>query len=329
MTLQQIHIKKAERPRLGGICLTVLLLFCIVLMLKRADVATMCMKDGLSLCARTVVPSLFPFMVLSEILVTSGVGEWLSAPMERIFGKLLGLSRAGCCAVLLGLLCGFPTGARCAILSYQKKAIDKAECERVLACSSIPSSAFLIGTVGTILWKNAKFGVLLYVAAIFSAILSGIFIYAVQKRKGRTNIQRPSSHPAKVHFEIGMFTTAIKNATLSTLLICAYVVFFSTLAGTVELVVNRFAKSKLTHAIFSATLELSGGVDAAAKLQSRKLGAILTGAAVGWSGLSVHCQMLALCDGNDISTRPYLIAKIVQAAICALAIGLLAVGIRA
>ena len=87
MTLQQIHIKKAERPRLGGICLTVLLLFCIVLMLKRADVATMCMKDGLSLCARTVVPALFPFMVLSEILVTSGVGEWLSAPMERIFAS--------------------------------------------------------------------------------------------------------------------------------------------------------------------------------------------------------------------------------------------------
>lgn len=316
MTLQQIHIKKAERPRLGVICLTILLLFCIALMLKRADVAARCMREGLSLCARAVVPSLFPFMVLSELLVTGGAGEWLSIPLERHLGKRLGLSRAGCCAVLLGLLCGFPTGARCAILAYQKQAIDRSECERVLACSSIPSSAFLISTVGTTLWKNAKFGILLYIVAILSAILSGFFIYAMQKRKDRANVQRPPSHPAKVHFEIGMFPTAIKNATVSTLLICAYVVFFCTLTGTVELVINRFAESKMIHAILSAALELSGGVDAAAKLQNRKIGAILTGAAVGWSGLSVHCQMLSLCDGQNVSTKPYLWAKLVQAITC-------------
>lgn len=318
MTLQPTHIKKAEHPRLGSICLSLLLFFSLALMLRRADVAAKCMREGLSLCARAVVPSLFPFMVLSEILVASGVGEWLSLPLERPLGKLLGLPRAGCCAVFLGLLCGFPIGARCAILAYEKGALEREECERALACSSIPSSAFLISTVGTALWGSTQFGLLLYITAVFSALLSGILLYVLQKPQKRAKEKRAFSPPTKIHFEAGMFPTAIKNATLNTLLICAYVVFFCTLTGTVELVINRFTANEITHAILSALLELSGGVSAASNLANQRLAIILTGTTVGWSGLSVHCQMLSLCDGCDLSTRPYLMAKLIQAAACTL-----------
>ena len=317
MTMQLWHTKKAERPKLGIICLTLLLFFSLALMLRRADIAANCMREGLALCARAVVPSLFPFMVLSELIVASGAGEWLSVPLERPMGKLLGLSRAGCCAVVLGLLCGFPVGARCAILAYEKRTIDRAECERALACSSIPSSAFLISTVGTTLWKDAKFGVFLYISAIFSAFLSGILLYVMQKRGQTKEWQQTISKPAKIHFEAGMFPSAVRNATVSTLLICAYVVFFSTLTGTVELVLGRFAANEATHAILATLLELSGGVSAASGLKNRRLAAILTGAAVGWSGLSIHCQMLSLCDDHDLSLRPYLAAKLMQATACA------------
>ena len=318
MTKQLWHAKKAEHPRLGAICLTLLLFFSLALMLRRADVAANCMREGLSLCARAVVPSLFPFMVLSELLVTSGAGEWLAIPFERPFGRLLGLSRAGCCAVVLGLLGGFPVGARCAILAYEKNKLDRAECERILGCASIPSSAFLISTVGATLWKDAKFGVFLYISAIFSALLSGILLYVMQKQRKNGEWKKTKSTPKKIHFEAGMFTTAIKNATLNTLLICAYVVFFCTLTGTVELVLGRFAASETMHAILSILLELSGGVNAASKIGNRQLATILTGIAVGWSGLSVHFQMLSLRDGHNLSTRPYLVAKLMQTVFCAL-----------
>ena len=323
MTLQQTHTKEVTRPRIGTSCLSVLLLFTLALMLRRADIAANCMREGLTLSARAIVPSLFPFMVLSEIIVASGIGEWLALPLERPLGKLLGLSRTGCSAVVMGLVCGFPVGARCAILSYQKGALDRAECERVLSCSSIPSAAFLISTVGTTLWKNTRFGVLLYICAVFSAILSGFLLYGMQKRRNSNVWSNPKSFPTKIHFETGMFPSAIKNATLNTLLICAYVVFFYTLTGTVEIVLKRFSASETTHAILSAILELSGGVSAAANIDNRQLAPLLTGAAIGWSGLSVHCQMLSLCDGLDLSTRPYLVAKLMQTALCTVLISLL------
>ena len=318
MTLQAARIKKAERPRSGALCLLFLLIFSLALLLRRADVAANCMREGLSLCTRAIVPSLFPFMVLSELLVASGAGEWLSTPIARPLGKLLGLSRAGCCAVVLGMLCGFPVGARCAILSYQNGGLTRKECERTLACSSIPSSAFLISTVGTTLWKDAKFGTRLYLSAILSALLSGIFLYALQKRRDKGQKSNRAYLPSNIRFEVGMLPSSIKNATLNTLLVCAYVVFFSTLTGTVGLILGRFRADETTHAILASLLELSGGVSAASALADRPFALVLTGAAVGWSGISVHCQILSLCDGLELSTRPYLIAKLLQAVMCPL-----------
>lgn len=318
MTREPIHTKKAERPRLGTFCLVFLLLFSLALLLRRADVAADCMREGLALCARAVVPSLFPFMVLSELLVASGVGEWLLSPLSRPLGKLLGLSRAGCCAVVLGLLCGFPVGARCAILAHEKGALSRDECERAMACSSIPSSAFLLGTVGTTLWQDSKFGIFLYLSAVSGALLSGILLYGVQKRR-KKGTKKASKEPlSPIRFDAGMFPMAVKNATVSTLLICAYVVFFSTLSGAVTLILGRFGANENTHAILSSLLELSGGVGASASLADRRLAMILTGAAVGWSGVSIHCQMLSLCDGHRLSIRPYLAAKVVQSMVCML-----------
>ena len=315
MTLQQAYTKKAERPRWSSLCLSFLILFCFGLLLRRADVATDRMREGLSLCARAVLPSLFPFMVLSELLVASGAGEWLLSPLARPLGKLLGLSHTGCCALVLGLACGFPMGVRSALLSFEKGTLSRTECERVLACSSIPSAAFLVSTVGGALWGNVNFGVLLYAFAVFSALLSGFFVYVMQKRP-KKELDFSSARPRiSIRFDAQMLTAAMKNATLNTLLICAYVVFFFTLTGAVSLILGRFGASKSTHAILSALLELSGGVSASARLADRRVAMVLTGAAVGWSGVSIHCQMLSLCDGHNISLRPYLAAKLMQAVV--------------
>ena len=317
MTAQFAHTKKAEQIKPGAVCLSILLFFCFSLMLRRADIATQFMREGLKLCAHAIVPSLFPFMVISELLVASGAGEWILSPLSRPLGKLLGLPPAGASSVILGLLCGFPIGARCAILSYKNGKTDKTECERALACSSIPSAAFLVSTVGATLWKDAKFGLLLYLVAVLSALLSGIVLYALQKtRKTRLPITTKST-PPKIQFNAKMLPSAIRNATKNTLLICAYVTFFATLSGTIDIVFESLAADETTHALLSTLLEISGGTSAAVRLPNKQFAKILTGAAVGWSGLSVHCQMRSLCDEYDVSTHPYLAAKSLQTGLCA------------
>ncbi len=316
MTLQPTRTKKADRPRVGTICMVCLLFFCLALWLKRADVVAECMRSGLSLCAHSLVPSLFPFLVLSDLILSSGAGELVLSPLAMPLGRILRLSRTGASAVLMGLICGFPVGARCAITAYEADLIDRGECERILVCSSIPSPAFLISTVGGTLWGNARFGVLLLISAILSALLSGILLYVVQKKQNQKPFPKPSPLAPQLRFNGNMFTAAVKNATTGTLLICAYVVFFSPLAEAVIMVLGRVGASAEAHALISSVLELSGGVSAAATLLGEWSGIALTGMAVGWSGISVHCQLLSICGKSALSLKPYLFAKLMQGILC-------------
>ena len=297
--------------------------FCLTLLLRNPDVAIDYMSRGLLLCAKTVIPSLFPFMVLSELIV-SGCAQ--SSGLSRLLsplGRLFGLPPIGCCAVVLGMLCGFPVGAKCVCQAYDNGLLTRGEAERALAFSNNPSSAFLISAVGVSLWHNRRFGILLYAVVIVSAAISGILLNKLSKHD-RDRTAKPPFYTSTVNRTgARLFTEAVSSAASSMLLICAYVIFFSTLSGTLGIALAPLKLPQTATAVLFGLLELSGGVSAASGLGNAMTGAVLCAFCVGWSGLSVHCQALSVCDGRGFSFRPYFFAKLFQGLLCALLFGML------
>lgn len=301
------------------------LAFCsLTLILFRSEIAIQYVTRGLLLCARTVIPSLFPFMVLSEIIVVGGLGSRLLERITAPMGRLLRLPRAGCTAVLLGMLCGFPVGAKCATLAWEQGDLTDDEAERTVACANNPSSAFLISAVGISLWENRRFGVALYVCVLLASLLVGILIGRLSK-KTNTSSEKPPIARAVPPLSAHLFTDAIASATRSILLVCAYVIFFSAFVGTLGSLLDGMHLPQATVAALFSLFELSGGVSQTAALGNTLHAAILTALAVGWSGLSVHCQVLSVCDGTGLSLRPYLVSKLLSALLCALLFGILLV----
>ncbi len=316
--------KKVTALSIGQLCFGFFTLFCILLILRNSQIAIEYMTRGLLLCAKTVIPSLFPFMILSEIAVSGGLfrslPHRLSAPLRRLFG----LSDTACCAVLLGMLCGFPVGAKCARLFYEQGAIGKEEASRVLTFSNVPSSAFLISAVGVSLWGNRRFGIALYATVLAVALLTGILVNLLRKKDAEES--------SASHIEIcvtppltgaKLFTESVRSATGSMLLVCAYVVFFSALTGTLNVILAAFDLPTGVTAILFCLFELSGGVSQASSLADPVFAAMLCAFAAGWSGLSVHCQVLSVCDGTGFSFRHYFLAKLFQGILCALIFGIL------
>ena len=307
---------KRARKSIGNALFGAFALFCLLLILKNAEIAVEYMHRGLLLCARTVIPSLFPFMILSELIVSGGLGGRLLKILTLPLRFLFGVSAAGGCAILLGLLCGFPIGARCAVRSLERGEISRAEAERVISLSCVPSSAFLISAVGVSLWGNRRFGLALYATVLASTILTGILFNLLDKRlplpKATSRGSAPPLRGSK------LFTEAVRASTWSMLTVCAYVVFFSTLVGTLSLSLGRLDLSADVTALLFCIFELSGGVSSASALGNAMSAAVLCAFAAGWSGLSVHCQLLSVCDGYGISARSYFLAKLLQAILCAL-----------
>ena len=327
MTFYQASTKQKKRPRLpsaGQVLFGLFGVFCLLLILRNSDIAIEYMSRGLLLCARTVVPSLFPFMVLSELIVSGGIGNSLLRRVAGPFRRLFGLSEAGCCAMLLGMLCGFPVGAKCAVLSYEQGRLSREETERLLCFSNNPSSAFLISAVGVSLWGNRRFGTALYATVLVSACLTGFLLNQLRKKDKKSIPIEPAFTSVIPQARKGykLFTDAIRSATGSILLVCAYVVFFSTLVGTLGLVLASLRAPAWLCTVLFCLFELSGGVSQASSLGNTMLAAALCAFSAGWSGLSVHCQVLSVCDGKGLSFRKYFLAKLMQGIVCALLFGL-------
>ena len=314
--------KRQSRPSAGQIFFCLMSTFCFCLILRNADMAIEYIGRGLRLCTKTVIPSLFPFMVASELLVSSGAGEALGKFFSRLMRWLFGLSGAGGSAVFLGSLCGFPIGAKTAVSLYDRNMISKRELEHLLTFSNNPSSAFLINAVGISLFANRRIGLLLYVIVLVSSILIGFSMRFFLRGNDPPNAHK--HYPTGLHpGGIQMFTDSVSHAANSMILICAYVIFFSALTGSLTCMIDGIADlPPVMHSLMFGFLELSGGISDTANIVNLRTALVTTAAIAGWSGLSVHCQIMTLCSGRGISFKPYAVAKIAQGLLCALLMGI-------
>ena len=96
MTLIRIPTQKNKKEKKTAnteVAFCLMVLFSLFLLLCSPDVAIASMRDGLLLCANTVIPSLFPFMVISELLVKSGTSSYLGKIASPLFSPVFGLGK--------------------------------------------------------------------------------------------------------------------------------------------------------------------------------------------------------------------------------------------
>ncbi len=289
-------------------------IFMTALFFMAADTAAIWVSDGLRLCASKLIPSLFPFMVLSSLLVSGGAGELLARLCRVPFKTLFGIGGECGCAVALGWLCGFPVGAKCAREYYEKGRVSRDEYERVLCICSTPSPAFLIGAVGRGMLGSAAEGVLLYVISLLSSAIIGIFL----KRFGKSLAEPRGGKDARVRNAesfVKSLTRAVSDGAMGMLCVCAFVVFFSAFLGALKAALAFIHMSKAASALLFCVFELTSGISAVVSSGLPSFFPLLA-LAVGWSGLSVHFQTLAICDPSPVSFKPYFLSHVARAALC-------------
>ncbi len=283
-------------------------------------------KDGLALCFNVIVPSLFPFFVLSSLVVDLGLAAYLGRAMEGLMRPLFRVSGSCAAAVALGFIGGYPVGARTALQLYQQGLCSKTEAERLLAFCNNSGPAFILGVVGAGVFGDSRVGLLLYLTHALASLLVGLLFrfYGGWERR-RACAPRPK--PIQTVTLPAAFTGAVSRALQSTLNICAFVVFFAVvlrllsaygaLSGAAALLSLAGFEGEWARRLVAGLLELSSGV---ASLQG---GAGLAGRVsmaafmLGWAGLSVHCQVLSFLVDSGLSARVYLAGKLCHGLIAA------------
>ncbi len=285
------------------IALPVFLFFVLILLRFAAEIKNSIIL-GIKLSVSSVLPALFPFFILSDYLVASlKVNE--KSPLARGFERLFGISSAAFPAFLCGVVCGFPLGVKCAAEYYERGAISREECERLIGFTNNPSLAFVISAVGLGMRGSLKDGVLLYIAVTVSAVAVGILF-----RKKRENSLYAQEKPRQ-NFNL---TVSVKNAGYSSLAISSYIIFFSAVLGALGAII----KCDIFNMLTAALLEVgnAASIIASDEALSPALSMAATGFALGFSGFSVHLQGFAFLPA-EISRKKYIFMKLLQGVICA------------
>ena len=133
-------------------------------------------KNGLSLWANSVVPSLFPFFIGTELLYSSELIPFFKQKCNKFMNKLFNLSGEAVFPILMGFLSGYPTGARIVNDLRKDKKISKTEGEHLLAFTNNSGPLFIIGTIGISIFSNQKIGVILLISHILGALTTRLLI---------------------------------------------------------------------------------------------------------------------------------------------------------
>ena len=327
--------KLLSRQGVRDLCLGLGLLCATLALMFWPQEAMEAAREGLRLCYNVILPSLFPFFVLSALVVDLGLAGYIGRALEGIMRPLFNVPGACASAFALGFVGGYPVGARTALSLYQKGMCTKTEAERLLAFCNNSGPAFILGVVGAGVFASSKVGLLLYLAHAAASVCVG-FLFRFYKREGKRRERRASPTFEAERITVA-FTGAIKNCFLSTLNICAFVVFFTVvikllflsgllpgLAGVLGALLSPMGFStQWAERLLTGLIELTSGVWTltGAGTMSGKLS--MAAFLLGWAGLSVHCQVLSFIGGSGLSVKTYIGGKLLHGGLSALFIGLL------
>ena len=352
----KIKIWVYSLKRNGVTILFCLFTLCLVLFSRTNLSAT---KNGLILWATAVVPSLFPFFVATEMLsytnVVSYLGKWLTPIMRPLFG----VPGEAAFAFIMGLISGYPVGAKIVNNFMEQGICTKEEAERMLAFTNNSGPLFIIGTVGITLFGNTTIGVLLLITHILACISVGIILNICTTHKRKNDFIPPHSKAVISHSKIQsihssspkaktapptfsslgeILGTSIKNATSTVLLIGGFVVLFSAVISILNQshLLDNFSKVcapifsalnipyEFCNPLLSGIIELTNGVSLITSIHAKNISIniIMCAFLLGFGGFSVLLQVFSIISSNGLSIKKYAYGKLLQGALAALYTGL-------
>ena len=296
-------------------------------------------KKGLSLWANSVVPSLLPFFIATEVLGYTNIISILGKLLNKFMRPLFNVPGEGSFPFIMGIISGYPVGAKIVSDFKNQGLCTNIEAERLIAFTNNSGPLFIVGTVGIGLFKDTKTGILLLITHILACITVGIlFRWWKSGRNKRSCLFSETSckSPSRISLSnLGeVLANSIMNSISTIFLIGGFVVLFSVVisilnnSGILNLFVNLISplsnvfgiSDKYLKGIITGLIELTNGVCNIALIANKNISTniIICSFLLGFGGISVALQVLSITSKNGISIKPYLIGKLLQGTFAAI-----------
>lgn len=293
--------------------------------------------NGLKLWANNVVPSLFPFFVAVELLSQTNIVYYLSKLLDKIMRPLFSVPGCGAFPFIMGLISGYPVGAKIVSNLYLNKSITKNEAERLLCFTNNSGPLFILGTVGISFYANSTIGAILLLTHILASITVGMILGIFARKKENKNYLNSNSNSLNKKndlriSELGeVLGNSILNSIKTILMIGGFVVIFSVIISILQktkilvfiagIVSDSLGFNKdLVLGFLTGIIEFTNGLSIISSIHIKEISIniILSSFILGFGGISITLQVLSIISKSKLSIKKYILGKFLHGLIAAL-----------
>lgn len=310
--------------KLTSILIMICLIICGYEILSESETIMNAVSYSFNIWINNVFPSLFPFFVLSEILINYGFIELVGELFKPIFEKLFKINGNASFVFIMSLLSGFPSNAKYTKELFLQNKLNENEASKILMFSHFSNPLFILGTISVTFLKDKKLGLIVMFSHYITNIIIGLLFrnyYPSKITNEKFSLKKAilSMHNKRINNN-KRFGSIITNSLINTintlLLILGVITTFLIITTIID---NNFHLSILNKTFISGFLEMTQGLKHVSLLNSsNNFKAILICMIISFGGLSVHTQILSIISDTKIKYKPFLLARIIHLVISAL-----------
>ncbi len=263
---------------------------------------------SISIWKDNLFPSLFPFFVVSNLLIEYNFIDILGKHFGKIMPKLFYLPEETSFILFISLISGFPSSAKYTSRLVHEKKISKEVGEHLLTFTHFANPLFIISFIGSNILHNKKLSFLILFCHITSNLLIGIITRDKKDLKSETKKQKQAK---KETLPFGSaLSKSIMDSLNTTFLLLGVVTCFLVITTLIECLIPLDESIKL---FLSGILEMTQGIKLTGSLNiSLFFKGLLTLSFISFGGFSIHMQVLSFITEEKIRYFPYLISRIFQ-----------------
>lgn len=270
----------------------------LLILIADSETARSGMVSGIENCLHTLIPALFPFMLLCALI--TGNDAIRPGALLRTLGRFCHIP-TGCEHLLvIGFLGGYPTGAKSVSTLYSQGVITREDARRLVVFCNNPGPAFIFGILGGI-FRDLRTVILLWIIQILSALLMGHFL------------PRPESgNPKPARISPLSLTDALGSSIHGMATICGWVIAFRVVLEYLDKWILRYLPTYL-QVLVAGSLELTNGCLGLPGLEAELPRFILASVMLSFGGLCICLQTESLCEKEIFAG--YIRGKFIQSII--------------
>lgn len=294
--------------------ITNIIIFAIIFyLLMNSKVLVASISESTNIFLTKLIPALFPYLLITELLINSGKVNSLSYGLSNVISKVFRIPKHTTASVIIGFLLGYPNSAKYILKLYNDKQIDCKLATKLVAFTSNANMSYIIASVGIGMFKNIQFGIILAVSHFLSAILIGIFFTTSYNNNiiQQTNIN--SNSFKKIYSPFELLYTSIYGALKTLAFIFSYTVIFSLIPTVMFSSLNI---PQTIKAVITGIFEISNGINGLYLLdvpQNIKL--VLVSFILSFSSLMILIQIYSFAYKAKVKFKDLLKYKLLQGSI--------------